>query len=374
MRLLGAFYELIRMIVSVVGLRLPSAEQLHTIVGRFFVYRQTRKFIRLDENFSRQYYGRHKNKFLCAGFSRRLVLPQILAIDPAELSADSDVKLVPHNEKFEPSDSVAEITEPALDRIKAHVSKHSEVIFHNSLNIRVKHIVRNVSSVEIHTQPADYNSYLRTNLCLDFNIDRRNSLRTYVHPNGLLDELGESQLANLLGINVILFTPSGQLIVQRRSFRTVVRPGELAPSISGTVIPSDIQRSNTELSQLDVLREGIEELGMYEDDLNGTPKFLGMTRELVRGGQPELFFSGTLNISDSEIRNRWSEAIDRNEADEVLFERVFGVENGSVVSSADRKLVAKSLIGLINKHKSTMSLPLKTALVLWFRLEVSRLP
>lgn len=57
------------------------------------------------------------------------------------------------------------------------------------------------------------------------------------------------------------------------------------------------------LADLDVLRELEEELGVRREEVV-TRRWLGLTRELARGGAPELFYAVTLRLSAAEVLAR----------------------------------------------------------------------
>ncbi len=357
MRAIAAIYELFRSVVAIFGPQLPSTSQLETIAGRFFAYRQTEKFINLSEKNARDYYRPLTSDMVEVDFIRNnRHLPQLLIIDGKKVNS-SDVHVRSEQSFFEPSAKVMEMTSKGYSSLRRHIENHADVRIYNSRNTRVRDVLVLDGKFEIVTQVADYNTYLRTNLCLDHQTSRKRSLRQELHPKGILGDVSQSELADLLGINILLFTQTNQLIVQQRSRRTIVRPGEWAPSVSGPMTPDDWEQGTTTLADANLFREGTEELGLFAEDLVHEPKLLGLTRELVRGGQPELFFWSKIKVTEDDLKERWKEAEDRFEAANVMF---------LPFDDHDAKIRKKAVKKIWTANHAVMSLPLKTAIALWY--------
>lgn len=109
-----------------------------------------------------------------------------------------------------------------------------------------------------------------------------------VHPNGKLEPFEDSLLANHIGVNVLAFTSEGDLIIPVRSKEVSYAPLELAASISGAVTANDVADGRP-IQEHVIIREGLEELGLMRNEIvDESIKFLGLTRELLRGGKPEI--------------------------------------------------------------------------------------
>lgn len=167
-------------------------------------------------------------------------------------------------------------------------------------------------------QSAGYFDYVRSNLMMDWQ-GPAGRLRDLVHRTGRLPAPEESPLADALGISVLLVTADGGLIVQRRARSVMVWPGALGPSAAGMAAPEDFAGAAT-LADLCPLREAGEELGLPPEVIGGVePRFLGLTREFVRGGAPELLYAAHLPLSEAELREASARAADGDEYTELLF-------------------------------------------------------
>ena len=108
------------------------------------------------------------------------------------------------------------------------------------------------------------------------------------------------------------------MIIQKRSNKVIVRPNEYCPSASGTILSGDIPISGALLSDVPLMREAMEELG-YRIANDHDLYFLWITRELIRGGEPELFFAARSTLSAAEVMNNHGYARDRFESKSVYF-------------------------------------------------------
>lgn len=230
-------------------------------------------------------------------------------------------------------------------------------------------------------QRTDYFNYARTNLLMDYRAQGAiETLRERVHPDGRLEPLAESPLGNLLGVNTLLFTVDGDLIVPMRSKKAIFRPGEYTPSSSGTVEWIDIRRG-----RLDLLRESVFELGIRRRHLAEPLTVLAITRELVRGGQPELFCFGHLKVGRKEIEKRILHSQERDEIQrergrrsEVPRRRIEFFQFGTLAAGSlaakgpDRELTQRQIrfderfTELLDFLGPLASVPLTTNLALWW--------
>lgn len=164
--------------------------------------------------------------------------------------------------------------------------------------------VRGGEKITLVFQPTTYFESVKTNMALDFDDGINGCLRDEIHPDGKLEELSESQLGNHMGINGLVFSNDGFMLFQRRSAKVFTNPNLLCPGFSGAIKLTDIKnrRSSIDnLADLDMFREMIEELGIKEKMI-ARHRFLGLSRELLRGGKPEIFFGVELNMSAAEIQ------------------------------------------------------------------------
>lgn len=160
--------------------------------------------------------------------------------------------------------------------------------------------------IQLIFQPTSYFEYVKTNMAMDFDNAVDGTLRDEVHREGKLELLSKSKLANHTGINGLVFSNDGQMIFQRRSAKVLTNPNQLCPGFSGAMTEDDIRRSFSGrdtsgfLQDVHVFRELTEELGIRKHSVTERC-FMGLSRELLRGGKPELFFALDIDLSAKEI-------------------------------------------------------------------------
>lgn len=297
-------------------------------------------------------------------------IPSILVFD------NTNLKLPLKNFRFKLSKEPFELTK----KIKGYTEKPFNVLFknlvkkgkfYNEKGLRLIELrINSKNMFDLTVQGVFFKDYVHTNLVLDAKNNKK-TLRELIHINGKLEPLKESVLANNMGLNILLFTADDKLIIQKRSNKVAFRPGELCPSASGFFSDQDLPNLRSkrsvdfeEISKF-LLREAIEELGIGEIAISNI-ELLGITRELIRGGQPEIFFSAMINNTEKEILDKWEYAIDKKESKELIFHKV----NPRVLNAVDWaedeiQMLAEEIEDLLNIENQKYSIPLMTAIALW---------
>jgi len=242
------------------------------------------------------------------------------------------------------------------------------------VSVKLQKTSKYSKSVLFETQEADYFDYIQTNLCLDAQLSQENiSLRKQLHieqNDHCLEELNNSRLANILGINILILTSDGTLIFQKRSSRTLVRPNQICSSVSGTLAKVDIPEYDKEFNLKDLLplffREMVEEIGLELSDISRNEiKFLGVTRELIRGGQPEIFLAAQINLDKDKIVRIYSQALDRFESKSLLFFDIGSLAVDDLDSQDKKTAFCSKLDELIENYDDAIAAPLWANLALW---------
>lgn len=297
----------------------------------------------------------------------KLALPQVLAFDNTTGQYPlTKINIVLNKTPFIIGPNVKARTD---DAFKAYMRliKFRRKSYSNEANVRLQRLVVQPNSAKLTVQSVHYEDYIRTNLCLDSKFrDKKMTLRNQIHSNGELESLETSPLANNLGVNVLLFTADGQLVIQRRSSTVIVRPGEYCPSASGTVSFSDVSSGALSIDKLPTLREAYEELGISPADVvPQSLRFLGVTRELIRGGEPEMFLSGQTALSLAEFKKKRKDARDKFESRDLYFFDFGGFAFGKLDDESRSERFRILFDECIDKFGHRMSVPLWTNLALW---------
>lgn len=103
--------------------------------------------------------------------------------------------------------------DPVLELHKKWAKEHEHNLLFDGENARLI----GVSEKSLRFQGCSYFDYVSTNLALDYPLDVGGSLRKQVHAQGRLEPLEASMLANSCGVNGLVFSRDGQLIIQHRS-------------------------------------------------------------------------------------------------------------------------------------------------------------
>lgn len=165
-------------------------------------------------------------------------------------------------------------------------------------------------------EPASYFDALVTNFAMDHRPSgRTESLRDFLH--GQTRSVGDfngNKLVNHLGIVCMIETADGKLLAQQRSAKVANRPRSISASVSGAVNLTDVRLLETQTFGLPALagavfRETFEELGVEPRET----RFLGLLREFLRGGKPEIYFYARSSASTDRVIARRKKAEGRAE-------------------------------------------------------------
>lgn len=298
---------------------------------------------------------------------RKHIIPEVLLIDNTEKQLPLErfeFELLPNN--FTLSNQLRARTEGIFELYRWFF-KIRRRRYHNESLLRLGNIQTLAEKTSLQVQAVKYEDIIRTNLSLDAK-DSRNSLslREELQGNGYLEAIQESPFGNSLGINFLLFTADGKLVMQLRSNKVIVRPGELASSSSGDLAFTDIARPRVNFSDVPKLRETFEEIGLDADDVKAeTIVFLGLTRELIRGGKPELFFTAQTTLSEKDFYQRWGEAKDKFESKKLIFFSFGDLAWVKLDKDQTKHSFLTCFDKLLDEHGAKFSIPLWANLALW---------
>ena len=304
---------------------------------------------------------------------QNFLLPQVLMLDnTGGRFRMKDVRLIRRPEGFSLSKNILSRTAEAHDSY-VRMLRHTFKKYHNDNNLRLCGFSATDGGATLECQNVMFEDSIRTNLVLDADFQGQgNTLRKELHNEHRLESLETSLLANQCGVNILVFTPNGELIIQMRSRSVAVRPGEYCPSGSGTIESSDVPSSAATLADANVLREAHEEIGVWTPEEDSVT-LLGITRELIRGGQPEFFFAAKDSRNKDQVLAGARIARDRFERKSLLHFFDFGPFAFARTLDDEGRTMFRSLVDkCIDKYQDRMSIPLWTALTLWKAARLSR--
>lgn len=206
--------------------------------------------------------------------------------------------------KFTPPDYLIEHSKKAVDlfkELKKIRFNENSGEWQNDYSIRVTKL--DLTENKIYIQLANYFDQIATNLTLDWasgvlGEDESLTIRNNYEKahDGLLPPLMSSILANTLGVAAIIVNPNTKevLIPIRGNEQAIMVEGvgKFHCSASGVFACDESENIKNTLS-FDFFSQGMEkeiesEIGLKPEQYDLIP--LAFTRELVRGGKPQLFF------------------------------------------------------------------------------------
>lgn len=344
--------------------------------------KQRTKLVTVDWDLQnwRALYHRELSKTLDVQYREvRYHLPQILLHEnqTGQPLSQQPIKFVIDRQPFKLSPTVAAHTARGFDEVMSRL--RGKRTHYEETSIRLIGIQDQDGELLIEVQPVTYSDYLRTNLLLDYCEKNRSSLRQVVHPAGSVESLPSSVLANPMGVNVLIFTADGRLVLQKRSQKVGVRPGEYAPSGSGGMTFADAETANGgAVKPVTIMREVTEEIGVVVDPaIEKTLTYLGTTRELIRGGMPDMFFFAQSEQSEASILQSCRSAKDRYEFARVRIFSAGEFAQKDLTSMDDAHALSVQIDRLFDRIWNAASIPLLTAMALWVRhkrLKIGALP
>jgi len=233
------------------------------------------------------------------------LLPQILAIDNTNLRYRmEDIEVTSLKTPFSPPKMVVNLTDRVASEYLRTLEEQGR--YTNGTNLRLAGFYRKGHHLCFNVQRVQYEHYVRTNLVLDAKQGDSRTLRELLHSAQQAPEaLCDSSLADNLGVNILIFSSEGSLAVPQRYGQIAFRENQLCPAISTTMPRESVSPVGSSL-----LVEALHADRIWVEFPVPTPArdrtlFLGATRELIRGGEPELFFVLHSELDEKELQAAW---------------------------------------------------------------------
>jgi hypothetical protein len=164
-------------------------------------------------------------------------------------------------------------------------------------------------------QPSDYFNHVATNLSMECTPPGwTTTIRTAYEPGPRLKEFADSTCSNHLGLDALLITGDGQLVIPQRSLKVAVDRGMYSASASGAFefkATSSYARRRASGASPELLYtpfDGIsheleEELAIGSDEIK-VLFCMGLSRDLAWGGKPQMYFYCETPLLRGEIERR----------------------------------------------------------------------
>jgi hypothetical protein len=150
---------------------------------------------------------------------------------------------------------------------------------------------------------------------MDYALDNGMTIRELYEYDRFVSPLDKSKLSNQIGINGIVLTTDGYLLVEKRDNSKTTWKNKFAQPISLALKENDvILNANREIgstpedaadSLFAVIKKTLKSnFGFTENDyepLTFANNFLGLARDLLEGGKPNLYFVVTMNYDSKKL-------------------------------------------------------------------------
>ncbi len=229
---------------------------------------------------------------------------------------------------FRDTDVMRELPGFVRENAAALLAAHSGSSTSNNVTIRLKKAGYDEQKRELvlDTERSQYFYMLVTNRCMDYSISDTMTLREVYEFNDKVSPLEESKLGNQIGINGLVFTSDGYLLIEKRGKKKTTWKGKLAQPISLALKEKDILPNGGSIdgspeAANDAFRGiifqtlqknyGIDENMIAGIGTDGSVKngafdlkdsFLGLARDLIEGGKPNMYFYIALNVTAAELK------------------------------------------------------------------------
>lgn len=187
----------------------------------------------------------------------------------------------------------------------------------NSSTVRLNDFSYENGTLTLNTTRSTYYHMLITNRCMDFKFANGLSIRELYEYNSKVLPLPESKFGNQIGINGLVITADGHVLLEKRSRNKVLWKNKFAQSISlalktedlglsfGKTLPDDPAVAGEKLAHV-IYKTLNSNFGLEKDDFQGfsiEKNFLGIARDLLEGGKPNLYFYIQTKATAKELKN-----------------------------------------------------------------------
>ena len=189
----------------------------------------------------------------------------------------------------------------------------------NSDTVRLNDFDYNENSKDLalKTSRTTYYHMLLTNRCMDYKFADGLSIREIYENGNEITPLEHSLLGNQIGINGLIVTRDNYILIERRTRKKITWKNKFAQSISLALKLKDlgIEReplnNDPETAQKKfkhIIEKTIKEnFGLTPEDyaeFNMSENFLGIARDLLEGGKPNLYFYVRTNCTAAELKEK----------------------------------------------------------------------
>ncbi len=191
----------------------------------------------------------------------------------------------------------------------------------NNNTIRLNDFSYDGETLTLDTMRSTYYHMLITNRCMDYDFSNGLSMRDLYEYDKYICPLNKSKFGNQIGINGLIISKDGYVLVEKRDHNKTTWKNKFAQSISLALKEDELK-----LNEDGILGNSYEEAnenlkGVIEKTIKGnfalTPdeyeefslkkNFLGLARDLLEGGKPNLYFYVVTKYNAKELAKKLKE-------------------------------------------------------------------
>ena len=171
-------------------------------------------------------------------------------------------------------------------------------------------------TLTLDTQRSMYFHMLITNRCMDYMFEDGLTIRNVYEYRNKVSPLHKSVLGNQIGINGLILTTDGYVLVEKRDQKKITWKNKYAQSISLALKVSDLKldasetiaptagAANAQFKRI-IEKTVKDNFGLIPEDyleFSIEDNFLGIARDLLEGGKPNMYFYLSTKLNAKDLR------------------------------------------------------------------------
>lgn len=229
------------------------------------------------------------------------------------VAGDTNIVFKDNNKNHELSPFIINHAEEILQAHKNSVTTNSDTIRLCDFDYNSK---KKILSLE--TSRSTYYHMLITNRCMDYKFANGMSIRDTYEYRSTISPLDQSGLGNQIGINGLIVTNDHHVLIEKRGHKKTTWKNKFAQSISLALKEKDLmlQPDGTIKNDPETAEKNLRKIigKTLMDNFGLTPadydtfiikeNLLGLARDLLEGGKPNLYFYVKVNLSAEELKEK----------------------------------------------------------------------
>ena len=238
--------------------------------------------------------------------------------------------------KFYDSTKDGEIPSFIINNAGTIFSAHKHSRTTNNVTVRLRDLEVHDGALTLMTERSSYYRMLLTNRCMDFELENGMTVRNLFEYKKTVSPLAESKMSNQIGINGVIMTKDGYLLIEKRDKKKTTWKNKFAQPISLALKEEDLCGKGRHLigpsveeanaGMFSVIKKTMKtNFGLVEGDFDPLcfkNNFLGVARDLLEGGKPNLYFSVTVHYTAKELLVKLREAATKTGKDALKTEKL----------------------------------------------------